>query len=147
MPGGRPTDYNLDIAKEICHRLITPRTLKSICTDEDMPARATVYDWLVLHKEFADMYTRAREVQVDAFVDEIFEIADDKQGDTYCDEYGNEKQNHEYINRARLRTDVRKWYASKVYSKMYGDKSTKEEDLAPPAKTRIIRNVDPDSLR
>jgi hypothetical protein len=35
-----------------------------------------------------------------------------------------ERTDHEVINRSRLRVDTRKWYASKVLPKKYGDSST-----------------------
>lgn len=68
------------------------------------------------------MYARAKEQQAEAYVDEIMDISDDSQGDAFCDEYGNVKPNHEFISRSRLRVDTRKWFASKVLPKKYGDK-------------------------
>jgi len=41
-------------------------------------------------------------------------------------EEGRKKVNHENIQRDRLRVDSRKWYASKVLPKIYGDKLAKE---------------------
>ncbi|MCE3234545.1 MAG: Terminase small subunit [Vampirovibrio sp.] len=121
-PAGRPSDYSIELGNKICEELIKPRTLTAICNDAKMPSRATVFRWLNEHKEFRDNYTRARAIQADAYVDEIFKIADTTDADNVCDEYGNIKPNHEWIQRSRLRVDTRKWYASKVAPKLYGNK-------------------------
>lgn len=122
MPAGRPTDYTPEIAAEICFRLTQGQSLRSIAKADDMPPRSVIHRWLLLHPEFADQYTRAKEVQADEMFDEILDIADSKQGDVTTDEFGNEKPNNEYIQRSRLRVDTRKWYLSKVLPKKYGER-------------------------
>jgi hypothetical protein len=121
-PGGRPTDYSSELADKICQELIKPRPLIDICKDAGMPERETVHRWLVKHPEFSHKYRVAREHQADAYADEIITIADTSDADNVCDEYGNIKPNHEWIARSKLRVDARKWYASKVAPKKYGDK-------------------------
>lgn len=56
-------------------------------------------------------------------VDEIIEIAGDSSRDTCIDEDGIERTDHGVINCSRLCVDTRKWYASKVLPKKYGDSS------------------------
>lgn len=121
-PGGRPTDYNQEIADLICEKLSDGISLREICQADDMPARATVFRWLGLHKEFSDQYARAKEEQAEALADEIVAIADDKTGDTVVTDDGREIANSEFIARSRLRVDARKWVASKLKPKKYGDK-------------------------
>jgi len=87
-----------------------------------MPSQSTVFKWLSLHKEFAEQYVRAREVQADHMAEEILEIADDGRNDTYVDDEGNKKTDHDVIARSRLRVDARKWLASKMAPKKYGEK-------------------------
>jgi 5'-3' exonuclease len=48
-------------------------------------------------------------------------IADYKKDDTYLDEDGREVINQEVIARSRLRVDARKWVASKLKPKKFGD--------------------------
>ena len=55
-------------------------------------------------------------------VDEIIEIADDSSQDNIINKQGQIICNNESINRARLRIDTRKWIASKLAPKIYGDK-------------------------
>ncbi len=74
------------------------------------------------HEDFMDQYARAREAQAEVRADEIVDIADDESGDFTTDEDGKRVVNHEHIQRSRLRVDARKWVASKLLPKRYGDK-------------------------
>jgi hypothetical protein len=107
---GRPSLYTPEIAETICCELAAGRSLRSICEDEDMPNARTVHRWLATHEEFRQHYARAKEECADYYSEEIVEIvdgADDPQ-------------------RARVRMDARKWYASKLAPKKYGDKVVSE---------------------
>lgn len=127
MPAGRPTDYTQETADIICERLADGESLRTICDDEDMPARSTVFRWLSLHKEFSDQYARAKEVQAEVLADELISIADDGRNDWM--ERKNEdgenigwRENGEALRRSALRIDTRKWVAAKLLPKKYGEK-------------------------
>jgi hypothetical protein len=68
------------------------------------------------------MYARAREDRSDKLADEIVAISDESHNDTYVDDDGNVRTNHEVVARAKLRVDARKWVASKLKPRVYGDK-------------------------
>lgn len=127
MAGGRPTDYNEEKAAEICERLASGESLRSICLDEDMPVRSTVFRWLSHHDEFSIQYTRAREEQADAIFDEILDIADDGRND-WMEKNGSDGEslgwqfNAEAARRSQIRIDARKWMAGKMRPKKYSDK-------------------------
>jgi hypothetical protein len=106
---GRPSDYTQATADEICERLSEGESLRAICLDDNMPHKATVFRWLAANEEFRDQYARAREAQADVLVDEMIYIADGKHGG-------------EDVQRDRLSVDARKWAASKLKPKTYGDK-------------------------
>ena len=72
--------------------------------------------------EFSEQYARAREAQADKLAEEALTIADDGRSDTYVDGDGNVKTDTEVIQRSKLRVDTRKWLASKMAPKKYGDK-------------------------
>lgn len=96
-----------------------------------MPAIATVFKWLAAHSEFVEQYTRAREAQADTLADELIDIADDSANDYYDRPVGTEGETQrvvdaEHINRSRLRVDTRKWVASKLKPKRYGEKISAE---------------------
>jgi len=105
-PGGRPTKYTKELSETICEKLANGNSLASICRLDEMPERATVHRWLVTDKEFCDRYKVAREIQAEVYADEMENIAIEE----------------EDVQRARLRIDTRKWIASKLKPKKYGDK-------------------------
>jgi hypothetical protein len=119
---GRPSDYTQETASLICERLVEGESLRSICRDEAMPAIRTVFLWLGKHEAFMQQYAHARESQADTYADEIIDIADDGSGDWIIDSDGNKRVDQDCIARSRLRVDSRKWIASKLKSKKYGEK-------------------------
>jgi hypothetical protein len=73
----RPSfDYGDEIANTICTRLMNGESLRAICADPAMPAKATVCRWLARNADFRRRYARAREVQMGGFGDEMIKIAD-----------------------------------------------------------------------
>jgi hypothetical protein len=123
---GRPSDYTQEIADRICEKIADGLSLRSICLDEEMPNKATVFRWLAAKKEFSDQYARAREAQADTLADEMLDIADDGDNDWMERKVGGAsvgwQENGEAIGRSRLRLDTRKWIASKLKPKKYGEK-------------------------
>ena len=114
------------MADAICEQIMQGKSLRRICTAPNMPAASTVYKWLNAHAAFVEQYARAKEVQADVLAEQIIDIADDGSNDTYTDDDGNERTNQDVIARSRLRVDARKWYASKLAPKKYGDKLQQE---------------------
>lgn len=103
----RPLEFNEAVADAICERLADGESLRSICRDDEMPAKSTVFKWLGLIPAFADQYARARETQADSLADDIVDIADNKTLEP---------------NDKRVRIDARKWLAGKLRPRAYGDK-------------------------
>ncbi|HEY6019479.1 MAG TPA: terminase small subunit protein [Candidatus Paceibacterota bacterium] len=130
-PIGRPSSYTPEIADKICERLIEGESLRSICRAEDMPSAAAVCRWLGQFETFREQYARAREAQADTLADEIMDISDDGRNDWM--ERANKdgeliawQVNGEAVQRSRLRVDARKWLASKMAPKKYGEKIQSE---------------------
>lgn len=103
---GRPATFTPELAEELCRRVSEGRSLRSVCQDEDMPVRSTVRLWQVADAEFSAQYARAREARAEVLADEIIDIAD-QAADAQL---------------ARLQVDARKWAASKLDPKRYGDR-------------------------
>lgn len=129
LPGGRPTKYTEEIAKNICDRLTEGESLNKICSDEEMPVKTTVFNWLSDedHKEFLNQYTYARERQAETFIDQCVDIADDNEHDE-IEVIGKDgkpytRVNHDHINRSRLRVDTRIKIAEKLAPKKYTPKN------------------------
>lgn len=83
----------------------------------------TFTKWIDSDPARSEQYARAREAQADKMADDILTISDDGSNDTYETEDGT-RTNQDVIARSRLRVDARKWLASKMAPKKYGDKQT-----------------------
>lgn len=129
MPAGRPTDYTPELADKICAEIASGHSLRTICSDESMPCMASIYSWLRTKPEFLEIYEKAKEDQSDALAEEMLDIADDGANDWMLT---NDPENLAYrvvgenVQRSRLRVDTRKWIASKLKPKKYGDKQSVE---------------------
>ncbi len=75
-----------------------------------MPNISTIMDWLSKNETFSAQYARAREAQAETLADQIVDLVDEEDDPA----------------KARVRMDARKWFASKVAPKKYGDKIAQE---------------------
>ena len=128
---GRPTDYTPELAARLCAKLAEGKSVRTACKDADMPCSSTVFVWLSKHPDFVEQYTRAKEESAEAHSEDMLDISDDATNDymaTMSDEDGGlaYKLNGENIQRSRLRVETRKWLASKLKPKKYGEKLTQE---------------------
>lgn len=122
---GRPTVYSDTLAAEICRRLTEGESLRNICLSDGVPCRNTVIRWLAdeRYATFRDQYARAREAQADFYADQILDIADETTVEARHDgEDVTLDLSATAVARNRLRVDARKWYASKLAPKKYGDR-------------------------
>lgn len=121
---GRPSDFSQEVADAICERIADGESLRGICQADGMPSRMTVFRWLAdpNRSAFRDQYARAREEQAEFYAESIVEIADEVEVEaTYQGEQVKLDVSSSAIARNRLRVDARKWYASKLSPKKYGD--------------------------
>lgn len=139
----RPSDYSQEIADAICERIADGESLRTICSEDTMPNKATVFRWLSKHAEFSDQYARARDEQAETLFDEILDIADDSRNDwlkAHGDEDGNQgwRENGEAIRRSQIRIDARKWMAGKLKPKKYSEKHILAGDPEAPVRMEIV---------
>lgn len=122
---GRPSEYTQELADRICDLLSEGLSLRSVCTDESLPDKSTVFRWIRTHEEFRNQYARAKQESADAMAEDTLDIADDGTNDFMTITKGDheyEVVNQEAINRSRLRVETRKWLMAKMKPKQYGDK-------------------------
>lgn len=106
-PQGRPSGYNEQLATEICARIAeSDYGLEQVCEGVDMPSARTVFRWLSEHESFRQRYARAKEVQ----------------GHTQAERGLKEALTSTDAAIGRLKWDARRWAASKLAPKQYGDK-------------------------
>lgn len=119
---GRPTIYTQELANRVCEELALGKSLRTVCTPDDMPAIRTVFNWFNTKEGFVQQYARAKQEAADAMAEEILDISDDSSNDKYEDAKGNIRTDWEVVGRSKLRIDTRKWLMSKMKPKRYGDK-------------------------
>jgi hypothetical protein len=130
---GRPSKYTPELADEICRRLANGEPLCTICDSAEMPDRDTVMRWVLRDDEFHGKYARAREAQADVYADEIIALANNSREGIKTEETVDEEGKStskivraDMVERTRLQIDARKWFASKVAPKKYGDRQAIE---------------------
>ena len=125
MSFGRPSEYSQEKADQICEYIVERKSLRVISEQSDMPSVSTICRWLAQQEDFRKQYARAKEAQVEDLLSEIPDIADtarvgekikDSEKDGRTVEYG------DMIERSKLMIDARKWLASKLLPKKYGDR-------------------------
>lgn len=134
MATGRPTTYTEELTDIICERLAAGESMRSVSRDKGMPAMSTLFKWLREHPKFSEQYAKAKEESADALVEDMLDIADNVSNPVLVDGVPLEV-NGEMVTavdsasvaHARLRVDTRKWAASKLKPKKYGDKITQEQ--------------------
>lgn len=115
---GRPSSYTNEIFYEILSKLADGISLKRICSEEGMPGKSSFYRWLDGDNDLSeeenrglrDKYARAKEDSADALADDIQDIANDVLTGKVDP------------NAGRVAGDLKKWSASKLKPKKYGDK-------------------------
>lgn len=136
MPVGRPTKYTAKLADKICERLAMGESMRSISRDKKMPCMTTLFRWLRENETFKQQYAIAKEESADYLTEEMLDIADHQVGSPLLNDDGKPVLDDDgnvilvrdapAVNHARLRVDTRKWYASKLKPKKYGDKLQQE---------------------
>lgn len=119
----RPSSYTPEIANLICEIVATnPEGLPTLCKKfEEMPSTDTIRKWRWKIPEFATKYAEAKRFQAEIMAESIEDVIDETMNAVYYD-HGVAKVDSGIIAQARLRVDSRKWIASKLAPKIYGDK-------------------------
>lgn len=107
---GRPSAYTDAFADMICEAIANGGALYQLAKQPGWPDSVTIYRWLDRHEDFRTKYARARERQADLRAEEIVVIADEATDP----------------HKGRLQVDARKWQASKLSPKKYGDRIVQE---------------------
>lgn len=117
------TIYSEELAKAVCEEIANGKSLRQIEKIEGMPSRDSIRRWCCQKDEFQVHYAQAKKKYAESIVDELVDIADDGVND-FMDEAAKKSGrefNSEHVQRSRLCIDTRKWIASKLLPKVYGD--------------------------
>lgn len=126
---GRPTKFNDELAQDIIVTVATsPYGIRKICAQNPhFPTPETIRVWRYENKSFSAQYAQAKLDQANILAEECLEIADDSTFDIRVNDNGDEVINSEFVARSRLKIDTRKWLASKLLPKQYGDSFEKNK--------------------
>ena len=125
---GRPPVWSKDLASELCARIASGRSLRSVTQDPGMPSMPTVFRWIADNDDFRNQYAHACEERADYLAEEALVIADDQDIDSGK------------IQRDKLRVDTRKWFVAKLHPKKYSERIQQEDITAKPKQLVIVRN-------
>lgn len=145
MAGGRPTDYNDEMANRICDLVAThARGLPRLCEAyTDLPEPQTINRWRREKPQFSSKYAQAKMEQAELLAESIDDIAYDLYEHYYIDpDSGASKIDSGMVAHARLLIDARKWTAAKLAPKIYGDKMQTEHSVNEATKEVIKRVAD-----
>ena len=120
---GRPTIYTPALAREICNTIAcSTKGTKKLCeVHSNWPSQDTLFAWLKTYSDFSEQYSLAKMRQAESLVDEIVEIADHCLAKENLNKSGGNFSKQELINQAKLKIDTRKWLASTLAPKVYGN--------------------------
>ena len=116
---GRPVIYPMEspVWKHILEGVSCGRSLSNVIRDEGMPSYQLVRKVIAENAEFRAMYDKAVEDRADKLAEEIIELSDAKMPEGLK---GPEAS--AWVQQKRLQVDARKWVASKLKPRTYGDK-------------------------
>ena len=115
--------WSLDQIEQILSLVSVGKTVKAACEEcgYDEERMGTFYQLVRKDARIKEMYDMARELQAEAWLDDIVSISDNRGNDTFIDQKGVRKTDHGIIQRDRLRVDVRQWGMGAINRKRFGD--------------------------
>ena len=107
-PGRPRRDLTPAIKTRICREVSLGKSLRRVLRAKTMPSMSKVMETLQEDRTFAEHYAGARRSGIGLLIDGIVDLADTATA--------------ENAHAVRLKVDVRKWIASKLVPKVYGDR-------------------------
>jgi hypothetical protein len=116
---GRPVEWEEDnpVWEEVVSRMATGKSLSSVLREPDMPPWATFNRMLRSNEQLRVAYDKAVQDRADKLADEIIELSD-----AVMPEGLRGPEASAWVQQKRLQVDARKWVASKLKPRTYGDR-------------------------
>jgi hypothetical protein len=116
---GRPKVYPDDspIWQYLIDRITAGRSLSSVLREDDMPVLQTVQLKMERDEQYRAKYDKAVQDRADRLADEIMDLADET-----MPEHLQGPGASAWVQQKRLQVDARKWIASKLKPRTYGDR-------------------------
>lgn len=87
------------------------------------------YVLMMRDDEVRAQYEQARQIQAEIQADEMRQISDNGANDSYIDDRGKVRVDHDVLGRSKLRVDTLKWTMSKLHYKRFGDKIQQDQNI------------------
>ena len=116
---GRPIEWSEDnpVWEEVVSRMATGKSLSSVLREPGMPPWATFNRMLRSNEQLRVAYDKAVQDRADKLADEIIELSD-----AVMPEGLRGPEASAWVQQKRLQVDARKWVASKLKPRTYGDR-------------------------
>ena len=98
------------------------KSLLAFCRVEGNPSNRTCYDLRRDDTFYRVLFDHARENGAAMWIDKAQEVADDGSNDTYTDEHGRKRVDHDNVHRSKLRVDTLFKRAACFCPRLYGTK-------------------------
>jgi hypothetical protein len=120
-------NWDQESLDEALFAIASGHTVKKACELAGKKGKESTFYGIVLKDPvFKTLYEEARMIQAEKMaIDDVIEISDDSTQDETWDG----KSNSAAVNRSRLKVDSRKWIASKLHYKRFGDKIQQDIDM------------------
>jgi len=116
---GRPVKWPQEhpIFMEIVSRVTAGKSLSTVLRDEGMPDWSTFYAMLEQDPKLRQAYDKAVQDRADRMADEILELSDMEMPEGLEGAMASA-----WVQQKRMQVDARKWIASKLKPRTYGDR-------------------------
>ena len=116
---GRPEKWPEDhpVWREIVARVSAGKSLSTVLLDDGMPRWSTFQDMLKQNDALRDAYDKAVQDRADKMADEILELSDQEMPAGLEGAMASA-----WVQQKRMQVDARKWIASKLKPRVYGDR-------------------------
>lgn len=113
--GRPPLHLSPALRARICRGVALGNSLRKVLKGKGMPSMSKLMETLAGDSVFAQQYARARKQGIELHIDGLVDLADTADADN--------------AHAVRLKVDVRKWIASKLVPKVYGERVEDDENL------------------
>ena len=116
--------YSPELVASILDRVANGEPLSRVCSGNDAPTRKSFFEWVIKYPEIKEQYEMAIAMRADLYAEQTVAISDEDIATVIRGDDGETEVvfDSTAVARNRLRVDARKWYASKLAPKKYGDR-------------------------
>ena len=127
---GRPSvPFDPIVAETVIEMVKQGRGMLAVSLLPDMPSLRVLWRWVDENEGFRAAYQHARAAQADTLADEI-ELMAEAEPRMYADRDGVQRVDPGWVAWQRARAESKRWLASKLLPKIYGDRLALDGDGA-----------------